>query len=68
MQSYKAIIEENTTLVLSTDSDLFKVLKGMSPQGATIPRSRRFTIVVIEHTDRPFTTLNWLIGRMDRGK
>ena len=31
MQSYKAIIAENTTLVLSTDSDLFKFLKGMSP-------------------------------------
>jgi membrane protease subunit HflC len=33
MQSYKSIIEENTTLVLSTDSDLFKFLKGMSPDG-----------------------------------
>jgi membrane protease subunit HflC len=33
MQSYKAIIAENTTLVLSTDSDLFKFLKGMSPDG-----------------------------------
>jgi membrane protease subunit HflC len=31
MQSYKAIIGENTTLVLSTDSDLFKYLKGMTP-------------------------------------
>jgi len=31
MQAYKSIIEENTTLVLSTDSDLFKFLKGMSP-------------------------------------
>ena len=30
MQSYKSIIAENTTLVLSTDSDLFKFLKGMS--------------------------------------
>src|SRR5258706_109753 len=27
MQSYKSIIAENTTLVLSTDSDLFKFLK-----------------------------------------
>ena len=35
MQSYKSIIEENTTLVLSTDSDLFKFLKGMSPDGNT---------------------------------
>ena len=34
MQSYKSIIGENTTLVLSTDSDLFRFLKGMSPQGA----------------------------------
>jgi membrane protease subunit HflC len=31
MQAYKSIIAENTTLVLSTDSDLFKFLKGMSP-------------------------------------
>jgi membrane protease subunit HflC len=32
MQSYKSIIAENTTLVLSTDSDLFQFLKGMSPK------------------------------------
>ena len=31
MQAYKSIIADNTTLVLSTDSDLFKFLKGMSP-------------------------------------
>ena len=31
MQSYKDIIGNNTTLVLSTDSDLFKFLKGMEP-------------------------------------
>jgi membrane protease subunit HflC len=31
MQSYTSIISENTTLVLSTDSDLFKFLKGMNP-------------------------------------
>ena len=31
MQSYKSIISENTTLVLSTDSELFKFLKGMEP-------------------------------------
>lgn len=31
MQSYPTIIAENTTLVLSTDSDLFKFIKGMSP-------------------------------------
>ena len=37
MQSYKAIIGENTTLVLSTDSDLFKFLKGMSPGGDVVP-------------------------------
>jgi modulator of FtsH protease HflC len=30
MQSYKSIIGKNTTLVLSTDSDLFKFLKGMN--------------------------------------
>lgn len=39
MQSYKSIIAENTTLVLSTDSDLFKFLKGMSPvEDITIAR------------------------------
>ena len=38
MQSYKAIIAENTTLVLSTDSDLFKFLKGMSP-GRNVART-----------------------------
>lgn len=33
MQAYKFMIAENTTLVLSTDSDLFKFLKGMAPGG-----------------------------------
>jgi membrane protease subunit HflC len=33
MQSYKAIIAENTTLVISTGSDLFKFLKGVTPEG-----------------------------------
>jgi membrane protease subunit HflC len=37
MQAYKSIIEENTTLVLSTDSDLFKFLKGMSPDSMDVP-------------------------------
>jgi membrane protease subunit HflC len=31
MESYKFIIADNTTLVLSTDSELFKFLKGMNP-------------------------------------
>jgi len=31
MQSYEDIIANNSTLVLSTDSDLFKFLKGMDP-------------------------------------
>ena len=31
MQPYKTIIAQNTTLVLSTGSDLVKFLKGMSP-------------------------------------
>ena len=41
LQAYKSIITENTTLVLSTDSDLFKFLKGMAPdgQGISIPPS-----------------------------
>src|SRR6201997_2321934 len=40
MQSYKSIIAENTTLVLSTDSDLFKFLRGMSPNNDVAPASR----------------------------
>ena len=32
MQAYPAIITENTTLMLSTDSDLFKYLKQMDFQ------------------------------------
>lgn len=32
MESYKTIMASNTTLVLSTDSDLFKYLKGMDPK------------------------------------
>jgi len=32
MASYPSIIGENTTIVLSTSSDLFKYLKGMSPK------------------------------------
>lgn len=35
MQAYKTIIADNTTLVLSTDSDLFKFLKGMEPNSQT---------------------------------
>jgi membrane protease subunit HflC len=37
MQSYKSIISENTTLVLSTNSELFKFLKGMTPDGDVGP-------------------------------
>ena len=33
MQSYKSIIAQNTTLILSTESDLFKFLKGVTPTG-----------------------------------
>jgi len=33
LQSYKAVITANTTLVLTTGSDLFKFLNGMSPDG-----------------------------------
>jgi membrane protease subunit HflC len=40
MQSYKSIIGEGTTLVLSTDSDLFKFLKGMTPDGDFVPARR----------------------------
>jgi modulator of FtsH protease HflC len=41
MQSYKSIIGNSTTLVLSTDSDLFKFLKGMSPDGSAFPTPAR---------------------------
>ena len=44
MQAYKAIIGTNTTLVLSTDSDLFKYLKGMTPSGNGMPTERPLTI------------------------
>ncbi|KAB2943515.1 MAG: protease modulator HflC [Hyphomicrobium sp.] len=37
MQAYKSIIAKNTTLVLSTDSDLFKFLKGMTPKSSVVP-------------------------------
>jgi membrane protease subunit HflC len=37
MQAYKAIIGENTTLVLSTESDLFKFLKGITADGSFAP-------------------------------
>jgi modulator of FtsH protease HflC len=40
MQSYKSIIAENTTVVLSTGSALFKYLKGMAPDGDAIPTPR----------------------------
>lgn len=40
MQSYKDIIAEDTILVLSTDSDLFKFLKGMTPDGVDVSGRR----------------------------
>ena len=40
MQAYKSLIAENTTLVLSTDSDLFKFLKGINPKGDAAPTIR----------------------------
>ncbi len=40
LQSYKAVIADNTTLVLSTGSGLFKFLKGMNPDGDTSPAQR----------------------------
>jgi membrane protease subunit HflC len=33
MQAYKSIIADNTTVILSTDSDMFKFLQGMAPAG-----------------------------------
>lgn len=32
-QSYRSLITKNTTLVLSTESDLFKFMKTMTPAG-----------------------------------
>jgi len=40
MQAYKAIVAEKTTLVLSTDSDLFKFMKGMDPDSEIVPARR----------------------------
>jgi modulator of FtsH protease HflC len=39
MQAYKSIISENTTVVLSTDSDLFKFLKGVSPKDDALAKA-----------------------------
>ena len=36
MQAYKSIIGENTTLMLSTDSDLFIFLKNMAPESGNV--------------------------------
>ena len=38
MQAYKSIISGDTALVLSTDSELFKYLKGMRPEEADLPQ------------------------------
>jgi membrane protease subunit HflC len=40
MQAYKSIITEDTTLVLSTDSDLFKFLKGLAQKSDVVPAQR----------------------------
>jgi membrane protease subunit HflC len=40
MHAYKSIISQNTTLVLSTDSDLFKFLKGITPKLDVVPAQR----------------------------
>jgi membrane protease subunit HflC len=37
MQAYKSVIADNTTLVLSTDSDLFKFIKSMTPADKVDP-------------------------------
>ena len=43
MDSYKSTIADNTTLVLTTDSDLFKFLKGMNPDGRHLSGPRTGT-------------------------
>ena len=40
MQSYKSIIAENTTLILSTESDLFKFLRDMGPDSGSFAVQR----------------------------
>jgi membrane protease subunit HflC len=40
MQAYRSLVTKNTTLVLSTDSDLFKFLKAMNPDGTGAARRR----------------------------
>ena len=40
MQAYKTIIAANTTLVLSTNSDLFKFLKGMAPDAEIVSQPK----------------------------
>ena len=40
MQSYKSIIADNTTVILSTNSDLFKFLKNMSPDTDNLAAQR----------------------------
>ncbi|WP_415902133.1 protease modulator HflC [Neptuniibacter sp. QD29_5] len=43
LQAYKTVIGQNTTLVLSTDSELFKYLQGMAPVGPRIPEKVKVT-------------------------
>ncbi len=52
MQAYKAIISENTTLVLSTDSDLFKFLKGMAPDGGVVPAPDQNSVTTDDLTEK----------------
>lgn len=55
MQAYKSVIAQNTTLVLSTDSDLFKFLKGMSPEGETVavqPNGASQQAVIVNEVSR----------------
>jgi hypothetical protein len=33
METYKDVLDHNTTLVLSTENDLFKFIKGIDPKG-----------------------------------
>lgn len=43
MQTYSDIISADSTLVLSTDSDLFKFLKGMTPDGQVPPGANQWS-------------------------
>ena len=57
MQAYKSIIAKNTTLVLSTGSDLFKFLNGMSPDRDMLP---------VNPSSAPRWCWRWAMGKIPK--